>query len=388
MTLAKRTYQVTIGESFRRVLEKRGAELERERQRLAEEKKAKLREWSRKYEQIQKEHSRKSEEYASISTQTKDEERIMPFIEKYFVPVTEQAVREKWSPHKAKMRMMELTAKMAKEMPSEKGVTEAIRSMLIGTQSMKAGVHPYISEAIKKANLKDKSPLVALEFIKAAAERLKGDLEDLEKQQARMRTDYEGRIKEHDKRMAEMSLEAEQVREVLKYLGPLGRAEYVKRARKIRGDWLAEFAARHAGALPLVDAQIKMLGRELAKTAPAAEELEAHRAEAKKIEEKQLAPLLLLLQREGVLKKDERQYVTKESLKDALRSLRGKIQDKAIKQGYAFMPTVAKYAQHQQNIRRLERIMQETGAQERLGEIRTELGRLQRVRTLMLQAKR
>lgn len=381
--------QPTIGESFKRILEGRKRELEERKHKLAGEKEAKLRDWSRKYKQLQQDYERKYDDFEKVRQLSKQVTVIQPLIEKYFVPISDQAAAEKWSTQKVRTKILEAMGNIQKEASATPGIIEAIRTGVLSDRpgDMWKKLAPG---RLKDAGgrLKGMGALAISGMVLEEEGALRKELAELEAKRAQLRKEQESKFQAYGSELERISADAESISEGIKGLGALGFAQEKPRVRQTREMRLAAFALRHAGARPMVESQIRKLNAELGRISPLASELEGYRKSVKKIEEKQLEPLFKLLQRHGVLRKEEKQYVGKEFLKDALRKLKDKVPGAELERHYALMSTVSKYAEYQRNIGRLERMMEESGAYGKMQKIQAQLERLENIRRLMLQAKR
>lgn len=368
--------QATIGESFRRILGERKRSLGKRHEELLAKKASVLGEWSRKHRQLQAEHERKSSELNFLKSQIKEAEGMMPVIEKYLAPLMDKGAAERWGDPRTKSEILKITKKIMEEMPSHAESAKMMQGVLTGKIPFLKSMMPRVD---RRKLVKGESLLAVIDALKEAEGKLKKELEALEKDKGGLREEHERRLRSHGEEMEKIKSGMERIEAGMGGLGAPGYATEKLRERPTRESRLAAFALRHAGAKPLVEAQIRRLQAELGRITPIAGELDFHKKSAKKIEEKQLNPLFTFLQKEGVLRKEDRRQATEESVKNALVGLRGKVPAKVLQQYEGLIRPVAAYAEHQKNIARIE----STARLERMGELNAELQYLENIKRLM-----
>lgn len=381
--------QITLGKSFQKILEEK-------QKRLLEDRKAKQEALLEKFNLIQ----RRAKETGRVLSQYEQEiarmERLVPAFQKHYDPLAKQAFEERWDEKTVRGKAREAARKIREEVPSEIEVEDIVQFV---KEIQKKGKYespvPYamyatLREGKKLEEILKPASEVAVIF-RQRADALKAKIRELEGERGALG-------EKHEAELRLLKGELERIGEGMKGLGPL---EYPADARKKRlprtaqEARLAAFALAHLSSKGNVEARMMGLQDELVSIAALAErhkravvEADDYRKSVKKLEDKQLQPLLVFLQKHHALRKEDRRYITKEFLKDALRSLKGKVPDAQLKQHAALMPAAAKYAQFQQNIRALDEIAGRTAVHsERMRELNEELKYMEKVRKLLAAAE-
>lgn len=381
--------QITLGRSFQKILEEK-------QKRLLEDRKAKQEALLEKLSRIQRRAKEAGRTLSQYEQEVARMERLVPVFRKHYDPLARQAFDEKWDEKTVREKAREAARKIREEVPSEIEIEDIVHFV---KEIQKTGKYespvPYamyttLREGEKLEEIIKPASEVAVIF-RQRADSLKAKIMELEGERGAL-----GR--KHEAELRLLKGELERIGEGMKGLGPLeysGGARRRRLPRTAQEARLAAFALAHLGSKPIVESRIKGLQDELVNIATlaerhkrAVEEADDYRKSVKKLEEKQLLPLLVFLQKHHALRKEDRRYMTKEFLKDALRGLKGKVPDSTLKQHAALIPVAAKYAQFQQNIRALEGIADKTAVHsEKMRELNGELKYMEKVRKLIAAAE-